>query len=199
VRGAPLYRYRLTGIGFRERGASRRATPRTLTQSLPIWPITNVLYGSQRARAPTPRTPDLLESTCARVQGRSGLRPCAKGGRTRVDACVPRSGEIRLASAVLALMGSVIGAGSREARAQSGCPEIIVQVFGDRAPQACRVAYCESTWRSWAISPDGRNVGYFQINRIWGAYASTDPATNVNFAYRLSDGGRDWSHWSCKP
>jgi hypothetical protein len=104
-----------------------------------------------------------------------------------------------LASAVLALLGSVIGAGSREARAQSGCPEIIVQVFGERAPEACRVAYCESTWRSWAISPDGRNVGYFQINRIWGASASTDPETNVNFAYRLSQGGWDWSHWSCKP
>jgi len=104
-----------------------------------------------------------------------------------------------VASAVLALMGSIIGAGSREARAQGGCPDIIVEIFGERAPQACRVALCESGWRSWAISPNGQNVGYFQINRGWGAYASTDPETNVRFAYQLSRGGWDWSHWSCRP
>ena len=91
---------------------------------------------------------------------------------------------------------------SGEAQAQGvedGCPALIVETFGETAPQACRVAFCESTWRSWAISPDGANVGYFQINRIHGWVASTDPEVNVAFAYQLSKGGYDWSHWSCKP
>lgn len=104
--------------------------------------------------------------------------------------------------AALSLALAVVGlhaSGEAKARAQEGCPELIVQTFGERSPQACSVALCESTWRSWAISPDGQNVGYFQINRIWGAYASTDPEINVAFAYQLSRGGWDWSHWSCKP
>lgn len=99
------------------------------------------------------------------------------------------------------LIGSVIGT-SGEARAQdmSECPALIVETFGETAWAACRVAWCESTWRSWAISPDGQNYGWFQVNLIHGLGASAlDPEVNVAFAYRLSRGGTDWSHWSCKP
>lgn len=87
----------------------------------------------------------------------------------------------------------------RPVAAADGCPEIIQAYFGSRAPQACSVSFCESTWRSWAISPDGQNIGLFQINVIHGWRASTDPETNVAYAYELSQGGYDWSAWSCQP
>lgn len=81
----------------------------------------------------------------------------------------------------------------------AGCPPIIEAYFGDRAPAACRVAWCESRWDFYAVSPGGANIGLFQINRIHGWHASFDPDTNVAYAYELSRGGTYWGPWACKP
>lgn len=84
-------------------------------------------------------------------------------------------------------------------QAQGGCPDIIVEIFGERAPQACRVALCESTWNPSALSASGYYVGLFQIGRHHGWGASFDGETNTRYAYELSKGGYDWSQWSCRP
>src|SRR5690349_845018 len=82
------------------------------------------------------------------------------------------------------------------ARAQAGCPAVIIETFGYLAYDACYVSWVESRWRSDAISQTN-DVGLFQINRTtWGARASLDPVANTRFAYELSRGGTDWcTHW----
>lgn len=111
------------------------------------------------------------------------------------------SGLLIRAALSLALLWSIAMSGG-EARAQGvedGCPALIVLVFGEQASQACRVAWCESRWQADAISPT-QDYGLFQINRpSHGEWASLDPEINVAYAYRLSRGGYDWSHWSCRP
>ena len=100
-------------------------------------------------------------------------------------------------AATLAMLCSAAPSRAQAEEVPDGCPEIIVATFGDRAPQACRVSLCESTWRSWAVSPDGQNIGIFQINVVWGEHATTDLERNVAFAYELSRQGTDWSAWAC--
>ena len=77
-----------------------------------------------------------------------------------------------------------------------GCPEIIVAVFGETAPRACRVAWCESTWDPGATGGQGER-GYFQIHPVHGWRSTYDPERNTLVAYEMSRGGRDWSAWSC--
>lgn len=94
------------------------------------------------------------------------------------------------------LMILTAGATTVPVQAQEGCPDVITAVFGTTAPKACRVAKCESEWRTWVISPSGHDVGLFQINRIHGIHASTNELVNTTFAYQLSKQGTDWSPWS---
>jgi soluble lytic murein transglycosylase-like protein len=100
--------------------------------------------------------------------------------------------------AVLMAGSMVVSAGHAEASSMTdGCPEIIHAYFGDAAPRACAIAWCESRWNPNAISYT-HDYGLFQINRIHGlGLSALDPETNVAFAYRLSKGGADWSAWSC--
>jgi hypothetical protein len=75
-----------------------------------------------------------------------------------------------------------------------GCPDAIVEVFGDRAAEACFVAWRESNWRPGATGSLGER-GYFQIHPLHfdSTYA---PYGNAQAAYRLSRGGSDWcTHW----
>ena len=87
------------------------------------------------------------------------------------------------------------------------CPAIIVETFGANAPAACRVARCESSWRVDAVGAAGE-VGVFQIHPVhfphlystYGAAANlASMEINVAYAYSLSRGGSDWTHWSCRP
>ena len=87
------------------------------------------------------------------------------------------------------------------------CPALIVEAFGANAPAACRVARCESSWRVDAVGAAGE-VGVFQIHPVhfphlystYGAAANlASMEINVAYAYSLSRGGSDWTHWSCRP
>lgn len=86
-------------------------------------------------------------------------------------------------------------------------PAIITQEFGVDGDAAVRVARCESTLNPQAVSPDGRNFGLFQINRVhaadfadvtghpWGDVL--DPYLNTVYAKHLHD-EQGWRPWSCR-
>lgn len=77
--------------------------------------------------------------------------------------------------------------------------------FGANAWAALRVANCESSMNPSAIGD--RNLfpssyGLFQVRAFpeRGTPAQLlNPDFNIDFAYRLSQGGTNWSHWTCKP
>jgi soluble lytic murein transglycosylase-like protein len=79
---------------------------------------------------------------------------------------------------------------------------VIRSVFGANASSALRVAHCESRYNSRAVGSAGER-GLFQIHPVhrswvnWGAMFN--PWVNARAAYRLSRGGTNWSHWTCKP
>lgn len=78
----------------------------------------------------------------------------------------------------------------------SGCPAVIIEVFGPAAPAACAVAYCESGWNPDATGAEGE-MSYFQVHPRWHPDATYDPRGNAQAAYRISNGGYDWSAWTC--
>lgn len=79
---------------------------------------------------------------------------------------------------------------------------MIGRVFGARAPEAIRVAICESSLNPGAIGPGGR--GLFQINprhhmwRVQAVRGTTlfDPMTNIRVAKHLFD-EQGWRPWAC--
>jgi len=84
------------------------------------------------------------------------------------------------------------------------CPAVIVETFGEHAPAACAVAWCESRYSAWAIGDHGASVGLFQIQPRWHQWRVpgenlTDPAVNTRAAWLISSGGTDWGAWTCKP
>jgi len=92
-----------------------------------------------------------------------------------------------------------------EVRNSPSCPDDIA-AYPWPIEEACRVSFCESTWQSDAVSPDGSNLGYFQINAVhsWrvggpgNLYRLLDPATNVSVAYDIWR-EQGWGPWACKP
>lgn len=99
-------------------------------------------------------------------------------------------------AALLAMLplGSVVPS----VHAQAGCPEVIVEVFGYLAYDACYVSYIESKWRAGETGALGER-GYFQIHPIHPD-STYDPRGNALAAYRLSKGGTDWCtawKWTC--
>ena len=83
---------------------------------------------------------------------------------------------------------------------RNGCPALIVETFGVNAWAACEVAWCESSYNANAVGAASER-GWFQVHPIHGVHweRAFDPHYNVTFAYELSNGGADWTHWSCKP
>lgn len=77
----------------------------------------------------------------------------------------------------------------------------IKQVFGIRAPAAIRVARCESRLYPRALGRAGER-GLFQIHPVHFGWAQPwrlfDPVWNSKVAYRLSRGGTNWRHWTCR-
>jgi hypothetical protein len=82
-------------------------------------------------------------------------------------------------------------------------------------PKAVRIAECESGLRPAAEGDRDRqnrtwgpSVGLWQIRSRRGAWGTgsvrdanrlKDPAFNARAAFVLSEGGRDWSKWTCGP
>lgn len=71
---------------------------------------------------------------------------------------------------------------------------------------ALAVAWCESNFNPGAVGAAGE-LGQFQIHPVHFPYLRetfgpavdiASPEVNAWYAYRLSAGGTDWSHWSCK-
>jgi soluble lytic murein transglycosylase-like protein len=73
---------------------------------------------------------------------------------------------------------------------------------------ALRVMACESAGDPDARNPSGASGLFQHMVRYWPERAAKagwagasvfDPAANVAVAAWLSDGGADWSHWTCRP
>jgi hypothetical protein len=91
------------------------------------------------------------------------------------------------------------GSNAAPVQAFDGCPAVIVEVFGDRAADACYVAWRESSYRAGATGSRGEK-GYFQIHPVHGAKSTYDPYLNTLYAYQMSNGGWNWCPtwgWTC--
>ena len=79
---------------------------------------------------------------------------------------------------------------------------IIHEVFGVNAGPALAVAWCESRFDPSITGAAGER-GLFQIHPVhWGWLDEDrlfDPLYNAQMAYELSQGGTDWSSWTCQP
>lgn len=88
-------------------------------------------------------------------------------------------------------------------RIADGCPDAIVDTFGDRADRACGVAACETgqTFDNTLIGRLGE-VSMFQVHPVhFRDYSRQrlidDEWYAAQVAYEMSSGGWDWSAWSC--
>ena len=114
-----------------------------------------------------------------------------------------RDGIISVACAVLLAAWSIVASGSRaEASGMDGCPAAIVMTFGESAPTACRVAWCESRWDNSAIGYAGE-VSFMQIHPLWFRQYDRqrlrdDEWYAAEVAYEISAGGTNWRPWSCR-
>lgn len=84
-----------------------------------------------------------------------------------------------------------------------GCPADVTTLFGERAPQACAIAWCETggTYDNSLIGKAGE-VSIFQIHPVhFGDYSRQRLRDDVEYAsevaYEMSNGGRDWRDWAC--
>lgn len=84
---------------------------------------------------------------------------------------------------------------------------IVEQYFGDNTNAALRVMACESGGNPNAKNPRSSASGLFQF--LASTWTSTtgetypgnvfDGPSNIAAAAKLSNGGSNWSQWSCKP
>ena len=96
---------------------------------------------------------------------------------------------------ILAFVLGSTSAARVAAHHDEGCPELIIEAFGETAHNACTASYCESRWNPNARGAAGER-GLYQIHPSWGARSTYDPEQNVMFALQLSRGGQQWSgHW----
>jgi hypothetical protein len=68
----------------------------------------------------------------------------------------------------------------------------------DEAFMAAEIATAESGGHQYATDDDGNGTvdrGYWQINSIWGAESTYDPAGNARAAVLISDHGTNWTPW----
>jgi hypothetical protein len=80
----------------------------------------------------------------------------------------------------------------------------IIEVFGENSESALKIAQCESGVRDNAIGDRSLNpssYGIFQI-RAFSSRGTPeqllDAEYNIQYAYRMSGGGTNWSAWTCK-
>ena len=97
----------------------------------------------------------------------------------------------------------ILGWGSTAARgANDRLAQAARTVFGARAAVALCIAHYESTDGRYLYN--GVNLGPWQINVAAHPWVDrkrvvSDWLYSARVAYRISNGGRDWSPWSCKP
>lgn len=86
------------------------------------------------------------------------------------------------------------------------CPAVIGETFGEHAPAACAVAWCESSFDPHAVGDGGRSLGWFQLWTGWAAWygvqvdALFDPATNAAVARAVFEHRGRWGGaggWTC--
>lgn len=87
--------------------------------------------------------------------------------------------------------------------------KLIEIFFQGRASGAKRVGKCESTYQhsssnTGVNAKNGRYAGIFQISRRgrkqYGWYRVGSPAYyQIKSAHRMSQGGRNWGPWECRP
>jgi hypothetical protein len=70
---------------------------------------------------------------------------------------------------------------------------------------ALRIAKCESHLWRWAVGSAGER-GIFQVHPVHAGWLGGrtwarmfDPLVNAKVAYGMSDGGTNWSAWTCQP
>jgi len=86
------------------------------------------------------------------------------------------------------------------------CPAVIEETFGEQAPAACAVAWCESRFDPHAVGDGGASLGLFQLWTGWASWygisvdALFDPATNAAVARAVYDHRGRWGGaggWTC--
>jgi len=81
--------------------------------------------------------------------------------------------------------------------------EYIVEVFGEDAPEAFNVLYCENrTLNPSAVNVNRngtRDLGVFQLNDGYhGGEENFDYKTNIDKAYKIFEAhGKKWTAWTC--
>lgn len=115
-----------------------------------------------------------------------------------------RGAKAFLALVLVVALGLGATACTKEAIAQA----VIVDRFGTQSQIAIAIATCESRLQATATSPDGNNIGLFQINRVHAGWIRSqlgytygqliDPWKNARVAKILYDqsGWRPW-HGTC--
>jgi len=78
-------------------------------------------------------------------------------------------------------------------------PTAIRLVFGDRAGEALRVAWCESRYHTWARN--GQYLGIFQMGTTERATYGHGPTAldQAVAAHRYFLAANGWGPWECKP
>lgn len=100
--------------------------------------------------------------------------------------------------------GETLRVRSLKSRCLSSPRAIIIHVFGSRSAAALRVAECESHLYPRAVGAAGER-GLFQIHPVHRSWLGArwdrlfEPMVNARVAYGMSDGGTNWSAWSCQP
>lgn len=109
----------------------------------------------------------------------------------------PLKVTVRLMALLLPAMMLVSTPRAVNAGLAEGCPEVILEMFGEASEAACAISFCETggTFNEMARGRAGER-GLFQIHPTWGANSTFDPVANAAFAFELSKGGSQWSrHW----
>lgn len=106
-----------------------------------------------------------------------------------------------IAALVFAWSMASAGVASVAASELDGCPEAVVVTFGDAAPTACRITWCEARWNNLAVGLAGE-VSYWQIHPIhFHKYdrerLRDDEWYAAEVAFEMSRGGTNWRPWSC--
>jgi len=119
------------------------------------------------------------------------VRPCNRPGGSRIRFAV-------LTAALALLIVAPARAGTNSVPQPALIAQISRQVFGQRWRAAACIAHYESTDGAHLVN--GSNLGPWQSSAYWHPWIDrrrilVDWVYAARVAYRVSDGGRDWSAW----
>lgn len=81
-------------------------------------------------------------------------------------AATPAPAAAPLTAAVEQTAAATVRAATAPA-SPDGCPQAILDVFGEEAPAACAIAFCESRYNPLALGDHGVSYGLFQLHTGW--------------------------------